>query len=336
MAEIIRTRDAQLYGLTRAKLRGKSWRTPSHGLRAGAGRPESLVARCEEHLAVLPPGSAFSHLTGARLHRLWLPRVPEWLPVQATLPPKAIRPERQRLWIARTRARLVRPDHLDGLPVVPLPKLIGQLAEDLELIDLVVAIDCAMHEHHVRLEDLVEAIRPRQRGGPRLRAALSLSDGRSESAWESILRLVYQLCGFTRIRPQQVIRDARDAIVARADLALLGTNRISEYDGADHRGREQHQSDLRREKALSRLGIERYGYTKSEIVDQPATIARDAEAAFGMPHNPSRLANWHYEFERSTLSYSGWNRYLRRLHRFTGAGGRQPRVRSTPQLREPG
>lgn len=328
MSEIIRTRDAQLHGLTRAQLRGKAWWAPSHGLRASVGRPDTLVSRCQEQRAVLPPGSAFSHFTAARLYDLWLPRTPEWLPVQATLPPRAIRPERQGLWVARSRARMRRPDDLGGLAVVALPQLIGQLAEDLELIDLVVAIDCAMHVHHATLEALVEAIRPRQRGSPRLRTALALSDRRSESAWESILRLVYTLSGLTRIRPQEPIRDASDAVVARADLALLGTNRISEYDGADHRIREQHQRDLGRDKALSRLGIERYGYIKSEIVNQPATIVRDAEVAFGLRHDPSRLAPWLYEFERSSLSTSGWNRYLHRLHRFTGAGGRRPRTRS--------
>jgi hypothetical protein len=212
--------------------------------------------------------------------------------------------------------------------------MIGQLAEDLALVDLVIVIDCALHRALCTIAEIRDAIRPRQRGAPRLRTALTLADHRSESPWETVLCLVLVLCGFVDVEPQLRIYDASGGFVARGDLWLKGTHRICEYDGEHHRSRQRHRDELRREKALSRVGHDRYGYTKPEILHAPVQIIRDAETAYGLPHDPTRLADWWPVFEESTLSTAGWNRLLHRLHRFTGQGGRTPRHR--PQVRDGG
>lgn len=334
MDEFFSLSEASDHGVTRGQLRTSAWDHISHDLYGPAGATASLRDLCRALRHVLPPDAAFSHLTMARLLNLWIPRVPAWLPVQATLPPAAIRPERSGLWVARSRARLPRPIEIEGLPAVPIPVLVGQLAEDLGLIDLVVAIDCVLYRSWCTARDIREAIRPRQRGAPRLRTALEFVDHRSESPWETILRLLLMLCGFRDIKPQHDIYDRLGRFVARGDIWLRGTRRICEYDGEDHRSRTRHRDDLRREKSLFRIEWERYGYTKPEIVDTPLLIVRDAESAYGLPHDPTRLADWWPAFQESTLSPSGWNRYLHRLHRFTGQGGRTPRHR--PRLRDGG
>ena len=58
-----------------------------------------------------------------------------------------------------------------------------------------------------------------------------------------------------------------------------GTTRYPESDGGEHRDRYRHRRDLARDKGLSRLRLERYGYTTDEIAHCPQTIIRDAEHA---------------------------------------------------------
>jgi len=230
------------------------------------------------------------------------------------------------LYVARSRARLQHLVDMAGVPVLPVELCLGQLAEDLRLIDLVVAIDSALHRELCSLDDIIAAIRPRQRGLPVLRRALALCDGRSESAWETILRLLY-MSPEIEVEPQHEIRNSQGEVVARGDLRIKGTNRLSEYDGAYHRDRAQHQDDLKREKMLSRLGMQRYGYIATEIVHEAGQIVRDAEDVCGLPHNHQRLGTWLTWVTESTLTWDGKRRLLRRLHRYTnplrGRGARR-------------
>ncbi|WP_238993268.1 hypothetical protein [Nocardioides caldifontis] len=71
----------------------------------------------------------------------------------------------------------------------------------------------------------------RRRGAPSLRQALELADGRSESPWETLPRILHVACGIA-VQPQYVLLDAAGDEVARADLWLEGTNALHEYDGA--------------------------------------------------------------------------------------------------------
>lgn len=62
------------------------------------------------------------------------------------------------------------------------------------------------------------------------------------------------------------------------------------------------KSDLRREKGLSRISWERYGYVASEICQTPALILRDAEVATGLPHDPRRIDRWLTGYKASSLA----------------------------------
>lgn len=287
----------------------------SHGLFARSGTVVDLASRCRAHLEVLPAGAAFSHLTLASLHDLWLPVLPPWLPVIATLPPRTLRPERRGMYVARSRARMTAPELLHSLPVVAPALMIGQLAEDLAVLDLVVAIDCALQTRLCSLAQIEAAIHPRQRGLPRLRRALSLADGRSESAWESILRVLYTLCGIP-VEPQFVVLDSHGEFVARGDLRLGSVRRINEYDGAGHRTAQQHRRDLARDKALARIEWERFGYTAEDILVRPVTIIRDAEMGLGLPHQQDRVRGWWPVFRQSSLCAAGTARLTARLARY--------------------
>jgi len=314
--DAILLRDAAAYGLTRGTLRTAAWSAVSRGLYQRSEVARSELQRLVDMQQVLPSAAAWSHYTGAGLLRLWLPPLAADLGRFATLQPGATRPEREGLYVARSRARWCEPYRVGRVDVLPAPLLLGQLAEDLALIDLVVAIDSALHQGWCTVDQVTAAILPRQRRAAHLRAALALADHRSESAYETVLRLFHVLSGFS-VTPQFKVRDVHGEVVARADLRIDGTTRLPEYDGADHRDRDRHHSDLRREKTLSRLGMDRYGYTAPEILFRPTVLLRDAEHACGLTHDPTRLRRWLVEVRRSSLLPPGRARLDERLLRYT-------------------
>lgn len=156
-------------------------------------------------------------------------------------------------------------------------------------------------------------------GASRLRQALSRCDPLAESGWETVLRLLHMLTGIT-VDSQVPLVDGDGVLIARADLRIRGTVRVVEYDGAHHRTARRHRRDLVREKALQRLGLERYGYTAPEILGRPDRIVRDAKDASDLPHEPARLDRWRREVALSSLSESGRRRLRGRLGRFAAPG----------------
>lgn len=78
---------------------------------------------------------------------------------------------------------------------------------------------------------------------------MQYADGRAESPWESLLRLLHQLCDVS-VEPQYVIGAAGGSF--RADLRIVGTRRLTEYDGDVHRQSAQHGKDLDRDTARLR------------------------------------------------------------------------------------
>lgn len=203
----------------------------------------------------------------------------------------------------------------EGLRIAPACSVLAQLARDLSLLDLVAVVDAALHFGDCTKADLRASIRPRQWGGARLRRALSYADGRSESWWETPLRLLHRWSGID-VEPQYEVRDDRGHFVARGDVWIVGTRRLAEYDGTVHDEQVVRRRDLRRDKALGRIDWERYGYIARDIVRGPLEILADADAAMGRPHRPARLKRWRQEAARSTLSASGKAALARRLRRF--------------------
>jgi hypothetical protein len=287
----------------------------THGVHAVRGSVSELRRRCRAIQLALPPGAVFSHYTGARLRGWQLPWLPEWLPTFASLPRGATHLKRRGLYVARTDEAAVGCEARDGVRVAAPAGILAQLALDLSLLDLVAVVDSALHSGDCTLVELEASIRPGQWGGSRLRRALDLADGRAESWWETPLRLLHQWAGI-EVVPQYEVRDGRGSLVARADLWIVGTRRLHEYDGGHHDRPETRRVDLARDKALARIDWERYGYVSTDLIRGADRILRDAEAARGLPHRPSRLRRWHAEVARSTLSARGRARLARRLARF--------------------
>lgn len=228
----------------------------SRGLHLLAFDPTDLVAELAAWQLVLPPGSGFSHLTAALVRAWWVPPLPPDLPVFAAVRDAQPRPRRDGLVVCRHTQRF-EVEEFHGLRVTHPAEILLAAARDLGLLDLVVLADAALHLRHCTMSELRVASARRRRGAPALRRALPYLDGRSESAWESMLRMLHSVCDLP-VLPQYVVRDEDGAFCARADLRIPGTRRLSEYDGEVHRTAAQHARDLSRDRLLRpRLGAVR-------------------------------------------------------------------------------
>lgn len=304
------------------QLRNPSLAHPANGVAIPRESSDDLDAICLALSLILPADAVYTHITGAKLRDWWLPFIPN-APIIACTWGEAPHHNRRGVYIRRCEMPPGHRSMVRGIPVASAEWTIIELSEHFGLIDLVIVIDCALHRNEVTVESIRATMVRGRRGVRVLRRALELSNGKSESPWESTLRLLFELSGI-RVDPQVVLKDARDGFVARADLLIRGTKRIAEYDGAGHRKRGQHRDDLRREKACARIGYERFGYTDIEIRKQPALVVRDGENALGLRHDPSRLKFWYHEFERSSVSDNGRRALIRRLHRFARSTSPRP------------
>ncbi len=238
---------------------------PGRGVRVSRGlyrlleEPPGPTADLPAWQLALPPTGAFTHLTAALVRDWWLPPLPADVPVFAAVPDGSSRPRRNGL-VACRHAGPVGFDTLGGLRVATPPEILLAAGRDLGLLDLVVLTDAALQRGDSTIADLRAAARQRRRGAPALRRALALADGRSESPWETMLRLLHAACDVA-VTPQFEIRGENGAVRARGDLRIDRTRRLAEYDGEGHRSAAQHARDLVRERFLQRSGWQRYGYT---------------------------------------------------------------------------
>lgn len=316
-------------GLTRGRLRSTCWERLSRGLYAPR-RPDRPLAELARSVArVLPRGSGFGHLTSAGLRDWWLPNGLRNHVLLATTTSN-VHVQRRGLYVRRSRVAEF--EDVDGVTCVTAGQTLLELARDLTLVDLVPIVDCALATGTSR-EEILAAAGRRARGAVTLRAAVRLADPRSESWWESILRLQHVLTGLGPVESQVEIRD-EGLLVARADLHLTGTNRYPECDGGEHRDRKRHLKDLRRDKAMQRLGRERYGYSTGEIASQPETVIRDAEDARGLEHDGDRSRQWWRAARTSTVTAYGRTRLSARLERYRLAAER--RVAPSGRIQRPG
>jgi hypothetical protein len=303
----------------RGRIRSKDWSRISHGLYVVDA--DDLHASLGAWRLVLPPGGAFTHLTAARARGWWLPPLPARLPFVVAVPHTGSRPRRSGLHVVRPASAFEVETHR-GLPLTSATETLLACARDVGLLDLVVLADAAVHLGHVSLEELRAASAARRRGAPLLRRALPWCDGRAESAWESLLRVLHVSADVPVVPQHEVRHEGR--FVARGDLWLEGTTTLHEYDGGYHRTPTQQRKDLARDRRLLGATWTRRGYTAVEVLHEAAGIVRDADSALGRPHDPRRVQRWHRMVADSMFSTRGRERLALRL----GNGSRTTRDRA--------
>lgn len=163
--------------------RGAGWVRVAHGVHRRMGQADDLQA----WRLVLPPSGRFTHLTAAARHGLWLPPLPRPLPLWAAQLRSETRPQRPGLVVSR-HPSLAPAEQRGGVPLDSVAATVLACARDLAVLDLVVLLDAALQLRRCSVEELRDVAAARRRGAPRLREALDLADGRSESPFESLLR----------------------------------------------------------------------------------------------------------------------------------------------------
>lgn len=292
------------------EVRRSGWRKVGVGLYRRTGAVDDLRADLLAWQQILPSSGCLTHLTAAILHGMWLPPLPEALPVFVSMSKAETRPKRPELVVMR-HTRPVASIRRDGLTVAAPDEVILACARDLSLLDLVVLGDSALHLGLTSLQELEVSSSRRRWGAAAMHRAVDWMDGRSESPWESLLRVFHRVCGVP-VQPQYVVRD-EGQFVARGDLRLVGTRMLHEYDGAVHRDRRTHRDDLDRDRRLLAAQWHRRGYTAVDLMQRPETILRDADLTLGRRHRPDRLDPWMRMVQESLFHRDGLARFSERL-----------------------
>lgn len=316
----------------RGHIRRADHRRVSHGLflrvdpDAEPGSDEEILRDLHAWLLVLPPGAAFTHLTGAWLRGWQLPTLPEQAPVFAAVGRTDPRPRRAGLICSR----LARHDELTfarGLPVEPATEILLRSARDLGLLDLVVLVDSARRRRDVSDDDMEQLLRSRRPGVRLLREAWRLSSAKADSAGESVLRL-FHVAMDVEVKPQAVLHDEAGNVVGHADLLVVGTRHVHEYDGAHHRAKVQQRTDLRRGRGLSQWGYDRRGFTLDDLLNHPAVAMHELDRELSRAHHRRRLDRWRLWLGQSLYCDTGRRRLVNRWRRQMGlvewAGSTRP------------
>jgi very-short-patch-repair endonuclease len=307
----------------RGEVRVRGFRRVSHGLflpqNAALNEDEEFVRDLVAWRLLLPEGGVFTHVTAGRLLGWQLPPLPSPAPVFAAVRGDERRPRRAGL----VCSRLVEYDESGtrlfarGLPVDTTEEILLRAARDLGHLDLVILLDSARRLGHLDPRRMSVVLSSRRPGTRALAAAYAVSDPRSESGGETLLRIFHRVMEVD-VEPQVALRDAGGQLIGRADLMVRGTRNVHEYDGAVHRSLQQHRSDLRRERALTQAGYVRRGYTLDDLVNHDAVVMHELDRALQRRHRPERLRRWRRMVELSTYSESGRARLLNRWRRSMG------------------
>jgi hypothetical protein len=191
----------------------------SYGLYIEDREPVSLSDQLRAWRLVLPPAAAFTHLTAAELRGWWLPQpIPH--PVFVALREGDPCPHRAGLLPSRHPSRI--PSELvAGIRVTTAAETLLAVARDLGVLDLVLMGDSALRLGQCTIDELLETAAQRRRGAPMLRRVIGMLDERSESPWESVMRVLHRAADIP-VEPQHEVFDQWGRFVARCDLWIVG------------------------------------------------------------------------------------------------------------------
>ncbi len=292
-------------------VRRHGWNRVAYGLYRRDATADERLADLVAWQQVLPTTGCLTHLTAAALHGLWLPPLPDDLPVFVSLHKGQARPKRPEVKAMRHTKPIAAAWHGE-LRVAAVDEALLVCARHLGLLDLVVMGDSALHQGLTTIPDLCASASRNRWGATRLHAATRWMDGRSESPWESLLRVLHRACGVAVV-PQHEVRDDRGRFVARGDLWIRGSRMLHEYDGGVHRERDVQAGDLRRDRRLLAAQWRRRGYTAADVLGRPQAILADADETVGRRHRVDRLDPWLAMVEQSLFHSEGQARLAQRL-----------------------
>ena len=171
-----------------------------------------------------------------------------------------------------------------GVPVTSVARTVVDLARTSTFRSGVVAADSALRSKLTTKAELgtVLADCARWPGLTRARQVVQFSDARSESALESLSRVVFDEQGIPPPELQEWVGGDDEGVVGRADFLWQRFGTIGEADGAlKYADPQRAIAQLRRDARLRAAGFQVVHFTWDDIVRTPGQVAASLRAAFG-------------------------------------------------------
>jgi putative AbiEi antitoxin of type IV toxin-antitoxin system len=233
-----------------------------HGVYARAALASGIdirTLRVAAALAVAGPGTAASHYDAALLHGIsLLDRPPDTVALTRSLAAPGGRSRRPALRIHRAALPFDQVVRRQGLTATSAARTVIDLARMTPFRSGVVTADCALRLGKTTRAELgrVLATCARWPGVERARRVVAFSDGRSESAFESIARVAFRDGGLPP-PDLQVWVGGDSGPVGRADFLWRAHATIAEADGAlKYADPDRARQQLRRDADLRAAGFE--------------------------------------------------------------------------------
>lgn len=236
-------RRARVAGLPAGRLRRADLEAPLRGVRWRRGTPRTPRNLAIAAAPLIPEGAVFSHQTAAILYGIPLPaRFERSEDLHVTTPAPA-RAKQARGFAGHSRRLDPRERRVvSGVPVTSPARTWCDLAAILGTADLVAAGDHLLHDRErpalatrSELADALDGLPRGTVGVRRLREALPLLDGGSDSRRESLLRYELVTVGITWLQVNPTVHDRRGRRIGRVDLVDELRRTAIEYEGDQHR-----------------------------------------------------------------------------------------------------
>lgn len=182
--------------------------------------------------------------------------------------------------------------------VTPVRGLFDEMRRVEDAREAVVAMDMMAAAELVSLGEMRAYLssRSRWRRSSRVAWALEQASERSLSPGETRMRLVWVLdAGLPMPRVNQPVWDQRGRLLGVADLFDPVAGVVGEYDGGTHRRPGRHTSDVGREDAFRRAGLEYFKVTGMDLHDRPKVADRMLTTRARAPYLHRRGAGWTVE-----------------------------------------
>lgn len=238
--------DALAHGISARRLRHPGISTPFRGARSLVPVVNTVALA---YSTLMSPQQFFSHLTAAQL---WGLRLPEGFYLNA-LHVTSLAPMRapRSVSVVGHQATAARVLTVGGLRVShPVDAWVDSSAF-LSIDNLVIMADGLVRRKKplATMEQLDAAVTSHRgrRGFTRLVAALPLVRANSDSARETMLRLLLERAGFPEPEVNGEVANDQGVVIAHGDLVYREFRTVVEYDGGQHRtDEEQFDIDIER------------------------------------------------------------------------------------------
>jgi predicted transcriptional regulator of viral defense system len=250
--------------------------------RVNGSRVGEQALRVASVLAVGPRGAAGSHQSAAIIHGLDLlgREVPE---VTVTRPPGTSPKTRAGVRVHRAALPAGHVTRRSGARVTSVARTVVDLARTSSFRSGVVVADSALRSKQTTKAELAAVLADCARwpGLALARRVVEFSDALSESALESLSRVVFREQGIPPPELQEWVGGDDEGVVGRADFLWRRFGTIGEADGALKYGDPARAiAQLQRDAKLRAAGFQVVHFTWDEIVRTPGRVAASLREAF--------------------------------------------------------